>query len=277
MIITFNNFQSFIIGICIGSFLNVLVYRLPNNLSIIKPRSFCPKCKTKLTSKENIPLISWLIQRGKCIHCDASISIRYPLVELIMGILFVIYVNSSPNFYNSYLNLFFNIIFSWLFLSLLVGIALIDIESFWIPQGLINFGYLAGILNLVNVEIFNKISPSGNLIIKAILSSIISYFIFELIRLVAKMFFKKEAMGKGDSKLVSMMALWLGPVGIVLSVAITYVFASLCLVFAMQLKIIKKGELIPFAPFLSFGGLTVWYFGDEIILENILRIQNLLH
>ena len=107
MLITFNYFQFFIIGLCIGSFLNVVIYRLQVDLSIIKPRSFCPKCKTNLSFKENIPLISYLIQRGKCSHCNKSISIRYPLVELFTGILFVVVVNSSPSLFISNSNFFF--------------------------------------------------------------------------------------------------------------------------------------------------------------------------
>ena len=277
MLTTFNNLQALVIGTCIGSFLNVIIYRFPNNVSIVKPRSFCPKCKTKLSWRENIPLLSWLIQRGMCIHCKGTISFRYPLIELVTGILFVVFLNSSPYPNVSSFNSFFDVIFSWLFLSLLICIALIDFESFWIPQGLIKFGYLAGILNLIYVEFFHKIQPTENLLIKSIIGSIISYFIFEFIRLVAKLFFKKEAMGKGDSKLISMMALWLGPLGIILSVAITYVFASICLIFGMQLKIVKKGQLIPFAPYLSIGGLIVWYFGNQSLLESIFRIQSLIY
>ena len=142
MLITFNYLYAFIIGSCIGSFINVVVHRLPNDLSIIKPRSFCPKCKTKLTWKENVPLISWLIQRGRCIHCNTSISIRYPLIELITAILFVVFINSSPSLFIYSSNVIFNVFFSWLFLSLLICIAFIDINCFWIPQGLINFGFL---------------------------------------------------------------------------------------------------------------------------------------
>ena len=68
--------QVFIAGICTGSFLNVIIYRFPNNLSIIKPRSFCPKCNTQLTWRENIPLLSWVTQRGKCKNCKTTISLR---------------------------------------------------------------------------------------------------------------------------------------------------------------------------------------------------------
>ena len=93
-------------------FLNVVVYRLPNNISIVKPRSFCPKCTNKLTWRENIPLISWLIQRGKCINCKTTISIDYPLIELITGILFVVFINSSPSFFYIDSSLFFNVLTS---------------------------------------------------------------------------------------------------------------------------------------------------------------------
>ena len=149
--ITFNYFQAFVIGACIGSFLNVIVYRFPHNLSIVKLRSFCPKCKKSLTWKENIPLISWLIQRGKCINCYSSISYQYPLVELATGILFVFFINSSPSIYSSSSGSFFNIFFSWIFLSLLICISLIDINNFWIPQGLINFGFISGLLGLISM------------------------------------------------------------------------------------------------------------------------------
>ena len=104
-------FQAFVIGSCIGSFLNVIIYRFPNDLSIITPRSFCPKCKTQLTWRENIPFISWLIQRRKCITCKTTISSRYPLIELFTGVLFAIVVNSSPSIYAS--------CHCWLFLLML--------------------------------------------------------------------------------------------------------------------------------------------------------------
>ena len=82
---SFNYIFAFIIGSCIGSFINVVVYRLPNDLSIIKPRSFCPKCKTQLTWRENIPFISWLIQGRKCNTCKTNISFKYPLIEISTG------------------------------------------------------------------------------------------------------------------------------------------------------------------------------------------------
>ena len=112
MLNSLNYLQFFIIGICIGSFLNVIVYRFQKNFSIIKPRSFCPKCKKKLTWRENIPLVSYLIQKGNCKGCNEPISLKYPLIELVTGTLFIFFANSSPSFYNLTQISFFNILFS---------------------------------------------------------------------------------------------------------------------------------------------------------------------
>ncbi len=270
--ITFNYFQAFVIGACIGSFLNVIVYRFPNNLSIIKPRSFCPKCKNKLTWKENIPLISWLIQRGKCIKCNASISIGYPLVELATGILFVFFINSSPSIYSSSSGSFFNIFFSWIFLSLLICISLIDINKFWIPQGLINFGFISGLLGLISHEIFIDKFIDLFFISKGVFTAAISFLLFECLRYFAKYIFKKDAIGKGDSKLVAMIALWIGPIGTLLAVGISYIIAAIYCLVGLSTNFLKFREMIPFAPFLSIGGLIVWFLGNEFILEKILQI-----
>ena len=95
--------------------------------------------------------------------------------------------------------------------------------------------------------------------------------IFELIRIFSKFVFKKDALGKGDSKLVAMLGLWLGPLGILLAIGISYVIASIYILIGFQIKKIKKGQLIPFAPFLSLGGLFVWYFGNNALLSVIYR------
>ncbi|MDC3168142.1 prepilin peptidase [Prochlorococcus sp. AH-716-D22] len=272
MLITFDYFQAFLIGCCIGSFLNVVVYRLPNDLSIVKPRSFCPKCKTKLSWRENIPLISWLIQSGKCINCGTTISLKYPLIELTTAILFVFFVNSSPSLYSSSSYLPFNIFFSWLFLSLLICISLIDIDSFWIPQGLINFGFLSGFLGLIFIGLFNDEFIDFFLVVRCLISSLISFFIFETLRYLAKYIYKKDAIGKGDSKLVAMLALWLGPLGTLFAVGISYIFAAIYCLVGLSINRVKFRQVIPFAPFLSLGGLLMWYLGNEYIFRNILRI-----
>ena len=265
-------FQIFIIGTCIGSFLNVVIYRFQKNVSVIKPRSFCPKCKTKLTWKENIPLISYVKQGGKCLHCNQSISFRYPLVEFLTGILFIIFNNSSPSFLISNSNLFLNLFFNWIFLSLLICIALIDIDSFWIPQGLINFGFFTGLLGLIFIGLFNNESIDFYLLFRGLSSSAMWFFVFESLRYLAKYIFKKDAIGKGDSKLVAMLALWLGPLGILFAVGISYISAAIYCLIGLSLILVRFRQVIPFAPFLSLGGLIIWLIGNEFVIYKILRI-----
>ena len=264
--------QVFIAGLCIGSFLNVIIYRFPKDLSIIRPRSFCPNCNTQLTSRENIPLISWFIQGGKCKTCKTTISFRYPLIELLTGFLFIISLNSSPSLYSSSSNLFFNTCFGWIFLSLLICIAFIDIDCLWIPQGLINFGFISGFLGLLFISIFGNEFIDFFFLLKGVGSSVISFFIFEIFRRIAKHIFKKDAIGKGDSKLVAMLALWLGPIGTLFTVAFSYVFAGIYCFVGLSMNFLRYKQAIPFAPFISLGGLTVWFLGNEFVISKILHI-----
>ena len=272
MSISHIHFYAFIIGLCIGSFINVIVYRLPNNLSIINPRSFCPKCKTKLTWKENVPLISWLIQKGRCINCNTSISIRYPLIELITAVLFVVFIKSNPSLYFYSSNLIFNVFFSWLFLSLLICITFIDINCFWIPQGLINFGFFSGFICLIFIGFLNDKFIDFNLLARGLSSSAMSFFIFESLRYFDKYIFKKDAIGKGDSKLVAMLALWLGPIGTLFAVGISYIVAAIYCLVGISLNRVRFRQVIPFGPFLSFGGLFIWLIGNDFVIYKILRI-----
>ena len=260
-----------LIGLCVGSFLNVVVYRIPEDISIVKPRSFCPNCKNKIKFKDNIPVISWLIQKGKCSYCGTNINIRYLIIESLTAILFFVFSNSSPHFYNFNQNMFVENIFSWLFLSTLLAISFIDLEHFWIPQSLINFGFLSGLINLTFISILDK-DIFAQYFIQGLVASLLSYFLFEILRLIAKKIYKREALGKGDSKLVSMMAIWLGPLGISLGIAISYVIAAIFLMILLRFKKIKIDQMIPFAPFLCTGGITVWYFGNEFLLKLIYRI-----
>ena len=253
-------------GLCIGSFLNVAIYRIPNSISIISPRSFCPNCKKKLKIKENIPIFSWILQKGKCSNCSKKINIRYPFIEILTSILFLVFSYSSPEIYILNYGFLFENIFSWIFLSLLLVISFIDIEHFWIPQILINFGFLFGIINLTIVEFFNK-SDFTNYLYEGLLASLVSFLLFEIIRLTAKKIYKRDALGKGDSKLVSMIALWLGPIGITISLGISYVIAAIFIMVLYTFKKIRKGQYIPFAPFLSVGGLVVWYFGNKSLIS----------
>ena len=107
---------------------------------------------------------------------------------------------------------------------------------------------------------------------KGLSASLISFFIFEIFRRVAKYIFKKDAIGKGDSKLVAMLALWLGPTGTLFAIGFSYVFAAIYCFAGLSMNSLRFRQVIPFAPFISLGGLTVWFLGNEFIILKILRI-----
>lgn len=263
--------NSFLIGVCFGSFFNVVIYRLPNNISIITPRSFCPECKSRITWRENIPLLSWLIQKGRCRYCDKKISFSYPLIELLTGLFFVILNFSSQQIHTSISNEFFRNIFSWIFFSIIFLISLIDMNHFWIPQKLINYGFLFGLINLFLVKFIFEDYIFYDLT-KYFATIIVSYLLFECIRKIAKYIFKKEALGQGDSKLVSMISLWLGPVGILLSVGISYIVAAIFVIFGLSMNTLRRNQFIPFAPFLAIGALIIWFFGNDQIIMSVYGI-----
>ena len=153
----------------------------------------------------------------------------------------------------------------------MICISLIDIDNFWIPQGLINFGFVLGILGLIFLSISNDDAFIDiYLILKGLSTSVISYGIFELLRYSAKFIFKKDAMGQGDSKLIAMIALWLGPLGTLLAVGISYIFAAIFCLIGMSINLIRFRQAIPFGPFLSLGGLLTWLLGNELIIEKFL-------
>ena len=125
---------------------------------------------------------------------------------------------------------------------------------------------------IIIFEIFNDKFVDLYLIIKGMSVPLISFFIFESLRHFAKYIFKKDAIGKGDSKLVAMLALWLGPIGTIFAVSFSYVLAAIYCVVGLSMQFLKFRQIIPFAPFLSMGGLIVWLLGNEFIISKILRI-----
>lgn len=162
-LITFLAIVSFIIGSCIGSFLNVVIYRLPRNLSVNQPRrSFCPNCNYKIPVYLNIPIISWIILRGKCKNCSAKVSVQYLIVEVITGILFLLcwYIyglTSSGHLQVTY----YLVLPGWIFISLLISASIIDYEHQIIPDSINKIGIIFGLLCALFFPVISK-SIMGN-------------------------------------------------------------------------------------------------------------------
>lgn len=234
----------FILGTIIGSFFNVVGYRLPKGLSIVKPPSHCPHCDKQLTFIELIPILSYLIQRGKCRKCHRSISIIYPIIEFLTGLLFVI----------SYLiwGLNFELLVSLIFVSIILVAVISDIRYMIISDEVLIFGGIA--LFIVRLYMNGDII---SLLINAILPFIIAF----LIKLGGDFIFKKESLGGGDIKLMILFGIVLGWPLALLSI----LFASfIALPIALIILKIKNTNIIPFGPFLGLAALLIYFFKLDI-------------
>lgn len=239
----------FLLGCCLGSFLNVCIYRLPLNLSIIFPNSFCPSCRSPIRPYDNIPLFSFLILRGKCRNCKANISWRYPLVEALMGIITLalfLRLGLSPLFF----------VFLAFSAALLV-ITFIDLDHRLIPDVISLPGIAIGvILAVAGISISIKSSLIGLLIGGGSLFTVA--YVYEAIT-------KREGMGGGDVKLLAMIGAWLGWQ----AVLFTLFFASLLgtIIGGTVMLIQKEGRYyaIPFGPFLALAALAYIFFGPPLI------------
>ncbi len=229
-----------IIGLAIGSFLNVCIYRIPRDMSILYPPSHCPHCGRRIKFYDNIPVISYIILGGRCRYCKARISPRYPLVELLMGILFLW----------AYLK------FSWtlellkvlVYVTLSVCIAFIDGEHMIVPDKVSLPAILVGLI----FAIFKVgISLKGALI-GAFLGGIIMW----IFRVGGKLAFKREALGDGDIIIMAMVGMYTGPLGVFITILIGSLTGS---IIGILLLLKKKAEILPFGPFLIFGSLVYIY------------------
>lgn len=245
----------FVFGTILGSFFNVVGWRLPKGESIVSPPSHCPKCGHRLKPIELIPVISFFLQRGKCKECKEKISWYYPFFEalcgLLFGICFLVFGFSS------------NLIISLTFISMLMIIIVSDIHFMIIPDEiLLVFGIAIaleiGIL-LGYMELF-----------RAILNGLLAFGIMFLLKIFGDIIFKKESMGGGDIKLMFVFGLVLG-----LPEAILSIFLGSLVGLPISLLLMKKNteHIVPFGPFLSIGAILILLLQiDFSVLINMLKI-----
>jgi leader peptidase (prepilin peptidase) / N-methyltransferase len=239
----------FIFGACIGSFLNVCIYRLPNSKSIVYPPSACPGCDTPIQFYDNIPILSYLLLRGKCRRCQAVISIRYPLVELMVGLFAVcVYLKFG---------LTLEALITFLFIASLVVITFIDIDHRIIPDVIslpgIPLGFAASFF-LPGVSYVDSLLGilvgGGSLLMVAWVYNLITH---------------KEGMGGGDIKLLAMIGAFVGWKGVLLTIFLSSAIGTLCGLMVM----IRSGKnmklAIPFGPFLAIGTMIYIFFGKGLL------------
>jgi leader peptidase (prepilin peptidase)/N-methyltransferase len=248
----------FIFGASIGSFLNVVVYRLPAGLSLLHPPSRCPTCQHRLKPYDNVPVLGWLWLRGRCRYCGTAIALRYPLVEAVTGILFLavfLYFNSLPI-----------IIGMWVFLSWLLALSLIDLDTMTLPNVLTQSGLVLGILFQGVVGWLDGQAAGAALyILGGIVGMVIGIWLFDIITIVGSAFYGQTVMGGGDAKLAAMMGAWLGWKYLLLASFLACAIGAIAGVGAMVLGLIKRRQAMPFGPFLALGAALTAFWGEAII------------
>ena len=240
---------SIIFGALVGSFLNVCIFRLPKEESIIWPGSHCPHCKNAIKFYDNIPLVSYFLLRGRCRYCQGTISLQYPLVEGITALssLFL-FIKFGPSL---------NYLFYFSFVSALIVITVIDLYHQIIPDAIslpgIGVGLLASIL-IPKITFFNSLI--------GILLGGGSLF---LVATLYQWLFKREGMGGGDVKLLAMIGAFLGWKAVLLTILLSSLIGSVTGILMMVVKGKDFKYAIPFGPFLSLGAVISLFYGEEIV------------
>jgi leader peptidase (prepilin peptidase) / N-methyltransferase len=234
-----------LLGAVVGSFLNVCIYRLPEGLSVVRPRSRCPECSTPIGWRDNLPVVSWMLLRGRCRQCGIGISAQYPLVEVTTAVLWVA--------------AFLRFGLSWsalsmaLFFTLLLGIALTDARTYTIPDEFTLGGLALGLL----LSMF----PGTPGFLTAAGGAALGFVLLYLVAVLGEWAFKKPAMGGGDIKMMAMVGAFLGPVGALLTIFLgalagTLIFGPISA---------RTGRLVPFGIFLAVGAALTHAWGDALL------------
>src|SRR5512133_1225639 len=232
-------------GLILGSFLNVVAYRLPRGESLVHPRSRCPHCDTQLRAIDNIPVLSWLVLRGRCAHCSAPISARYPLVELTTGALYAAVVASQDDAVRIVLGL--------LLVTALVPIALIDLDHRVIPNRITGAAAVAAVIAIAALDI--------DFLPEAAIAAVAAGGFF----LVAAVLYPR-GMGMGDVKLAGVLGLYLGR-AVAPAVFIALIGGVVVGAAVIARKGAKEGRktAVPFGPFLALGGMIAFFVGDDLV------------
>jgi leader peptidase (prepilin peptidase)/N-methyltransferase len=302
LIVILANLIIFALGASVGSFINVVVYRLPAGLSIIFPPSHCPHCSNQLKPYDNVPVFGWLWLRGRCRYCQGKISLRYPMVEVVTGVLFlfVFWVFDVSILTVGY----------WVFCSWLLALSLIDLDTMTLPNPLTQSGLVLGIAFQVMVGFLpegSSWSTLANHLMMAIVGAVLGLWLFDAIATVGSIVFGKTAMGGGDAKLAAMMGAWLGWKYLLLAAFVACLVGALVggvtiwrsqygshhlggsrridatrSTASLRVDVYNEGNLptvlpqkwgqkMPFGPFLALGSI-ITLFSGEIILSSYLRL-----
>lgn len=249
----------FSLGAAIGSFLNVVVYRIPAGQSLVHPPSRCPHCQHTLSPQDNIPVLGWILLRGRCRYCRTAIAWRYPLVEALTGFMFlVVFLQFDWSIQT---------IRYWLLGSWLLALALIDLDTLTLPDVLIKPGLIVGVVlypwqAYVTAPTTETVVQHG---IGAIAGAVVGLWLLDSIRLVASLLMGQEAMGIADPKLAAMIGAWLGVSNLLIALFIACAAGAMLGAVTILLRRRSRRQPIPFGPFLAVGGFVAALWGQSLI------------
>lgn len=254
---TFFTIFSFLIGLALGSFANVCIYRLPRNISIISPPSFCPKCENRIKWYHNIPVLSYILLRGRCHYCGEKISPLYPAVELTLGLISIL-------LYRKF-NISYKYIIYLIFSTGMVITFFVDLFFYIIPNLISLGGILFWVLTML-------LKPFINLS-DALYGALLGGGLFGTIYITYYLFTRRVGLGEGDIKLMTMAGLFIGwknTLGVIFLASLTGALAG---IIYTKLKGKDMKNPIPFGPFLSFWIVFSVIYGETI--QKMLGMWNL--
>lgn len=244
-------FVSLLLGLVVGSFLNVVIYRLPRHESLVRPGSRCPGCGVGIRFYDNVPVLSWVILRRRCRACGARIAIRYPLVEAITGVAYVLaFWRLGPDW---------PLLVAWAFIAAMVAVAYIDHDHMIIPNVIVIPGAVVGLMASVAIHPHRWwVYVAGSLGAGA--------FMFILVMVWP------GGMGPGDIKMALFMGAVLGA-NVVVALFAAFLVGSLAGVFMLAVQKRSRKEKIPFGPYLALGAVLATLVGGGL-LDSYLRVYN---
>jgi leader peptidase (prepilin peptidase) / N-methyltransferase len=242
-----------VLGLLVGSFLNVVIYRVPREESIVSPPSHCPSCDRQLTARDLVPVASWVVLRGKCRTCGAKISGRYPAVEALTGVLFALVA--------------WRFLGSWalpaylVLTAFLIALSGIDLDTFKLPRKII---YLGGVIGVVLLALATWLDDLGwEPLEKAALGALLAFAFFLLLHLLAP-----RSMGFGDVRLSAYLGWnlgWLGLLHVPVGLFLGFLYGGVVGVVLMATKKAGRKTAIPFGPYMAAGAMTAVLIGRTII------------
>jgi leader peptidase (prepilin peptidase)/N-methyltransferase len=234
-----------LVGAAVGSFLNVCIYRLPEGLSVVRPRSRCPECSAAIGWRDNIPIASWVMLRGRCRGCRTPISVQYPLIELATA---AIWLAAAARH-----GLSWDALAVAIFFTLLLGIALTDARTYIIPDEFTYGGLILGLLL--------SLAPGGLTFLQSIAGAALGFVFLYGAGWLGEWWLKKPAMGGGDIKMMAMVGAFLGPLGALLTI---FLGALVGTIIFLPISLRTK-KLVPFGIFLALGAAVTQVWGDDLV------------